>query len=461
MTDGRILIIDDDEDILLTLRMLLKKHVAFVRTESNPFHIPRLLRQEDFDLALLDMNFRAGQSSGSEGLQWLEKIRELSPQTQVIMITAHAEVDLAVEAIKRGAMDFIGKPWRNEKLLATVKSALRLSASEQKVEQLSVQQAALQADLDQPFGTMIGRSPAMQAVAATIGKVAVTDANVLILGENGTGKELVARAIHRQSARADAVFLGVDLGAIPDNLFESELFGHRKGAFTDAHTDRAGRFEAASGGSLFLDEIGNLPLPLQAKLLAALQNRAVRRLGDNQAIPVDIRLIAATNQPLRRMVAEGTFRQDLLYRINTVEIHLPPLRDRGEDILLLAGHFLGHYARKYAKGELALTAAAREQLLRYPWPGNVRELQHTIERAVILGSGPERDAGDFPFEPAGAPAAGQNAAPQALSTLNLEDLEREAIQQALRQHQGNISKAAEVLGLTRGALYRRLDKYGL
>ncbi len=455
---GRILVVDDAEDILITLKLMLKKHFASVITESNPYHIPRRLRQESFDLVLLDMNYQKGKSDGAEGLHWLSKIKELQPDIQVIIITAHAEVDLAVEAIKRGATDFISKPWQNEKLLATIKTVLRLHETEKKVEQLQSRQQHLSAELDQPYGSIIGSSPAMQRVFEIMDKVAKTDANVLILGENGVGKELVARALHRASPRTSEIFLGVDLGAIPDTLFESELFGHKKGAFTDATTDRIGRFEAASGGTLFLDEIGNLSAPLQAKLLAALQNRQIRRLGDPTPIDIDIRLLCATNSDLHQMVGQGTFRQDLLYRINTVELVLPPLRERGEDIGELARFFLEKYSKKYQKGSLNLADSALKKLRQHRWPGNVRELQHTIERAVIMCERSVIQDADLALDnPPAAPTAGA----QLGATLNLETLERQAIDQAMRKHAGNITHAAEELGLTRAALYRRLEKHGL
>ncbi len=454
---GSVLIVDDEEDILFTLRMFLKQHYERVFTEQNPQHLPRALRQYEPDVVLLDMNFRKGDTSGEEGLQWLAKTLELRPGVQVIMITAYGEVEKAVRALKTGAVDFVEKPWRNEKLLATVQAAFNLGKSRQEVQQLQTRQRALNEHLDQTAGEIIGNSPAMLEVFKTIEKVAATDANILILGENGTGKELVARAIHRASLRHDQVFVNVDLGAIPESLFESELFGHKKGAFTDAREDRAGRFEAAHGGTLFLDEIGNLSLPMQAKLLAALQNRQIVRVGSNQPVAVDIRLICATNMPIYDNVRDKTFRQDLLYRINTVEINLPPLRAREGDIPLLAEYFLKLYAKKYQKGELELHPAARQKLEQYPWPGNIRELRHAIERAVIL---PEKNVltpGDFLLHP----DFHQSPEFRTDETLNLEEMEKKLIQRAMTKHQGNISKAADELGLTRAALYRRLEKHGL
>ncbi len=456
---GTVLIVDDEEDILFTLRMFLKQHFAHVFTEENPQHLPRLLKQYEPDVVLLDMNFRKGDTSGEEGLQWLQKTLELRPGVQVIMITAYGEVEKAVRALKSGAADFVEKPWRNEKLLATVQAAFNLGLSRKEVAQLQTRQRALTDHLDAAgAGDIVGQSAAMAEIFKTIDKVATTDANILILGENGTGKELVARAIHRRSLRHEQVFVNVDLGAIPESLFESELFGHKKGAFTDAREDRAGRFEAAQGGTLFLDEIGNLALPTQAKLLAALQNREIVRVGSNQSIAVDIRLICATNMPLYDMVREKTFRQDLLYRINTVEIHLPPLRAREGDIGLLASHFLKQYAKKYQKADLELHPAALQKLEQYPWPGNIRELRHAIERAVILSEKNVLTPGDFLLHP------DFHQAPeffQADETLNLEEMEKKLIQRAMTKFQGNISKAADELGLTRAALYRRLEKHGI
>jgi DNA-binding NtrC family response regulator len=374
------------------------------------------------------------------------------------MITAYADVKMAVEAVKVGAIDFLEKPWRNERLLTTIRAALQLSQSRREVKKLAEKQEVLVGDLEQPFGEIIGQSPSMQQVFKLIKKVAKTDANVLILGENGTGKELVARAIHRQSPRSENVFITVDLGAISENLFESELFGHKKGAFTDAKADRAGRFEVASGGSLFLDEIGNLSLPLQAKLLSALQTRHIQRVGSNELINVDIRLVCATNMPLYEMVKENQFRQDLLYRINTVEIQLPPLRERQKDIPILAEHFLTTYAKKYQKGTLSINEKTIQQLQAYPWPGNIRELRHAVERAVILADNQELSIHDFILQGTGDQKSTTEGEPH---TYNLEELERWAIQRALVKHTGNISKAAEEVGLTRAAFYRRMAKYEL
>lgn len=456
---ARILIVDDEEDILLSLKFFLSQHFTDVTTENNPFQLPRHLRNGDYDLIMLDMNFRKGDTSGKDGMMWLEKTIELKPDAQVIMITAYADVKTAVKCVKIGALDFIEKPWRNERLLTTLLKSLELSQSRKKVKTLEEKKQTLSNDLDQPFGEIIGDSQAMKQVFSMVEKVAKTDANVLILGENGTGKELVARAIHRQSQRSNEVFISVDLGAIPETLFGSELFGHKKGAFTDAKVDRAGRFEIASGGSLFLDEIGNLSLPLQAKLLTALQSRQVQRIGANEPINIDIRLICATNMPLYEMVGEGNFRQDLVYRINTVEIKLPPLRQRQSDIPLLIDHYLKIYTRKYQRPTLTLKKETIKQLQAYGWPGNIRELRHAVERAVILAEDRELTISDFIQQGENNSRNGKKAGEP--ESYNLADLESWAIRKVLTHHGGNISKAADELGLTRAALYRRMDKYGL
>ena len=453
---GKILIVDDDADVLQAARFFLKQHVELVHTERSPDRIPQLLLNETYDVILLDMNFTRDVTSGAEGFQWLGRILELDPSAVVIMITAFGDINLAVRAIKEGATDFVLKPWQNEKLLATVSSALHLRRSRFEVAHLRSRQQQLTADLDHPFHEFIGVSEPLRKVFATIERVARTEANVLILGENGTGKELVARALHRNSARSAEVFISVDMGAITETLFESELFGHVKGAFTDASADRAGRFEVASGGTLFLDEIGNLPLALQAKILRVIEHRCITRVGSNKPIPVDIRLICATNLPIQKMVAGKEFRQDLLYRINTVEIHLPPLRERAEDLPLLADHFLRLYARKYQKPASRLSPAALKMLQQYGWPGNIRELKHAIERAVIMSDAPVLQPADFCFTPADGSGEGL-----ALDSYNLEDVERVVIRKVLDKFQGNISQTARALGITRAALYRRLGKHEL
>lgn len=452
----RVLIVDDDEDILLAAKMFLKKHCKEVVIESNPKKIPFLLNQASYDVILLDMNFTEDTTSGKEGFFWLEKILEQNPKAVVVMITAYGDVEMAVKALKLGATDFVLKPWQNEKLLATVLSAAKLSNSYKEVESLQKTNQHLVETLS--GGEIIGESKAIQQVLAMIERVAKTDANVLILGENGTGKELIAKAIHRHSLRAKEAFVSVDMGAISENLFESELFGHKKGAFTDAKEDRTGRFELAQKGTLFLDEIGNLPLTHQAKLLAVLQNRQITPVGSNKVIPIDIRLICATNLNIHQAVAEGNFRQDLLYRINTVEIHLPPLRERAGDIPILARHFLQKYAKKYHRPTPRLSAEATAFLESYPFPGNVRELEHALERALIMSDSEQLSPDDFFFLKTTKTAF---SSPLATSTLNLDDVEKDMIQKALDKYNGNISKAAKELGLTRASLYRRLEKYGL
>ncbi len=450
-----ILIVDDDDDVLLAARLLLKQYATTVLTESNPEKIPELLNQNNFDVILLDMNFTRDVSSGTEGFHWLGRILEISPDAVVVMITAYGDVDVAVRTIKSGATDFILKPWQNEKLLATLKSAVELHRLKKHAASVTTREQILRQDVDKPFDDFIGVSDVMRQVFSTIRKVARTDANVLILGSNGTGKELVARALHRESARRDGPFIKVDLGSIAESLLESELFGHVKGAFTDARQDRAGRFEIADGGTLFLDEIGNLSLSAQAKFLTALQNRSVTRVGSNKPIAVDIRLICATNVPLIDRVREKQFREDLLYRINTVEIALPPLTERKEDIPLLLRHYLDIYADKYQKSHIRLSEQTLHRLAQYAWPGNVRELQHAAERAVIMSDSDELQAGDF------LPSRSTQREAVELSELNLEEIEKLLIRKALEKHDGNISHAARELGLTRASLYRRLEKYGL
>jgi two-component system response regulator HydG len=451
---GKILMIDDDEDVLLAAKMLLKKQRHHVIIEKNPNKIPFLLNNDTYDVILLDMNFSKDITSGKEGFFWLEQILEKDPNAVVILITAFGDVEMAVKALKKGATDFILKPWQNEKLVATISTAIRLKQSYNQVDKLKKAKEMLEEQISKPFGEIIGESGSIKDVFALINKVARTDANVLILGENGTGKELIARAIHQRSLRKDNSFVSVDMGAITETLFESELFGHKKGAFTDAREDRPGRFELATGGTLFLDEIGNLTLSLQSKLLSALQSRQVTRVGSNQQVAVDIRLICATNMPLHKMVQEGTFRQDLLYRINTVELHVPPLSDRVEDIPLLANHYLDSYAKKYHKAVNRIAPEAMDKLKRYAWPGNIRELQHAIERAVIMTDSASLQETDFLLSRALSTRPPSN-------TLNLDEVEKGAIVKALQMHNGNISKAADELGLTRASLYRRMEKYGL
>ena len=453
---GKILVVDDDRDVLLAAQLFLKQHAQLVRTESKPDLIPSLLRNEGFDVILLDMNFTRDVSSGQEGFFWLDRILEIDPLSVVILITAYGDIELAVRAIKAGATDFVLKPWQNEKLLATLSAAMAIRQGREEVERLLSRQQLLGEDLDHHFQGFVGKSLRMRQVFSTIQKVAKTDANVLILGENGTWKELVARELHRQSSRSKEVFITVDMGALNAGLFESELFGHVKGSFTDAREDRAGRFETASGGTLFLDEIGNLSLELQGKLLAVLQNREVTRIGSNKAKPIDIRVISATNMPIHQKVEEKKFRQDLLYRINTVEIQLPPLRERTEDIPALVTHFIHQYSERYHKSKLLVPPSTLKMLEEYSWPGNVRELEHAVERAIILSEDEVLGPEDFFLTET------EISADPALSEgFKLNEVEKSVIQKALNKHGGNITQTAKELGITRTALYRRLEKYGL
>jgi DNA-binding NtrC family response regulator len=453
---GRILVVDDDTDVLNAARLYLKQHVEKVDVETNPKLVPSLMKEYDYDAILLDMNFTEDVSSGEEGFTWLEKILEIDPAMAVVLITAYGDVEKAVQAVKMGASDFVLKPWQNEKLLATVTSAMNLSQSKRDSQRLKTQNAALKADMEQPYQNIIGESRVMEQVFQTIEKVAKTDANVLITGENGTGKELVARALHRRSNRSENAFISVDMGALPESLFESELFGHEKGAFTDAKESRAGRFEIANGGTLFLDEIGNIPLQLQPKLLSAIQTHEIRKIGSNKTTKIDIRLICATNENINEMVKNHDFRQDLLYRINTIEIKLPPLRERVEDVPLLVEHFLKKYRTKYKKQVHGITNQALEHLKNYHWPGNIRELEHAVERAVIMTDEDKLQKGDFLLT-----SRSENSDQLPVAGLNLEEVEKTVIRKAMEKHEGNISHAAEELGLTRASLYRRLEKYGL
>jgi two-component system response regulator HydG len=452
----KVLIVDDNEDILIAAKLLLKPYAAIIETEKNPNNIPELLKKGSYDVIFLDMNFTQDMTSGKEGFFWLNEILKIDPTSVVILITAYGDVEMAVKAVKEGATDFVLKPWQNEKFIATYSAALKLHESKLEIHSLRSQQKYLSDDLDKKFHDLVGVSDPIQNVFRTIEKVAKTDANVLILGENGTGKELVARALHRQSKRGNEVFINVDMGALTPTLFESELFGHVKGAFTDAKEERVGRFEAASGGTLFLDEVGNIPLELQAKLLTVLQNRSVARVGSNTYRPINIRLICATNRPIYDMVKEGKFRQDLLYRINTVEIGIPPLRERKEDIQLLAEYFLDIFKKQYNKPDLSVPVITMKRLENYQWPGNVRELQHAIERSVIMCESNELLSSDFFFA-----ASSNKDETFVLDNYNLENVEKTVIQKVLREHNGNITKAAKELGLTRTSLYRRMEKYGL
>jgi len=457
---GRILVVDDDQDVLDAARLYLKRHFAQVDTLNVPDSIPDLLRDQTYDVILLDMNFTKDVSSGKEGFFWLDKILEIDPSAVVVMITAYGDVELAVRAIKEGATDFTVKPWENKKLQATLLSAMRLRESRLESEKLRSWQKQLSADIDNKYQDIIGQSEPMIKLYQSIRQVARTDVNVLILGENGTGKELIARAIHRNSQRSSEIFVNVDLGALSETLFESELFGHVKGAFTDAREDRPGRFEIASGGTIFLDEIGNLSMPMQAKLLTVLQNKEVVRVGSNRTIPVDVRQIFATNMNLHQMVRGQKFRQDLLYRINTIEIQVPPLRDRVEDIPLLAEYFLQHYVKKYQKKIRSLSEPAIKRMQKYHWPGNVRELQHVMERAVIMNKGQTLNAEDL-FINIRQTAEVEDADGLVISNFDLEHAERLIINRVLKKYHGSVTLAAKELGLTRTSLYRRMEKYDL
>ena len=449
---GKILIVDDNEDVLLSLNMLLKPYVEGIRVINTPERIIGMMDSFMPDVIMLDMNFHRDAISGEEGYEWLKKILAHNPKSVVLFITAYVDTEKAVRAIKAGAIDFIPKPWDRNKLLDTVKSAVELSRER---------------NLDS--SDLIGECPAMKELKAQMMRVAATDANVLITGENGTGKDVVAHALHQLSDRARKPFVNIDLGCIPENLFESELFGYEKGAFTDARNAKEGRIETADGGTLFLDEIGNLNLPMQQKLLTVIEKRETQRIGSNKVSRVDVRILAATNAHLREKVGEGTFRQDLFYRLNTIELHLPPLRDRGEDIVLLAEYFLKIYSGKYSVGDVRLGASAKQKLLKHTWPGNVRELQHCIERAIVLGDKMELAAEDIRLEDS-VVASGTSASNSAtgsasgsvnIDSLNLQTLEREAIKRAISLSNGNLTQAAELLGITRFALYRKIDKLGV
>lgn len=455
MADSKVLIIDDNEDILFAAKLLLKPHTSSVQTEKDPNNIPSLMNNGNYDVIFLDMNFTKDITSGEEGFFWLKEILSIDSAAVVILITAYGDVETAVRAIKEGATDFVLKPWQNEKFIATFSSAVKLRESKIQLKNLLDRQKQLNFDKSQSFHDLIGTSDAIKEVFSTIEKVASTDANVLILGENGTGKELVAHALHKRSKRANEVFVSVDMGAVSAGLFESELFGHVKGAFTDAKEDRAGRFETASGGTMFLDEIGNISLEQQAKLLSVLQNRKVIRVGSNNAKEIDIRLICATNKPIYQMVTENNFRQDLLYRINTVEIKIPPLRDRKSDIPLLTHYFLSLYKKKYNKESLTINPATINKLENYTWPGNVRELQHALERSVILCDSGILNPSDFYF------SKYESKEDIFLENFNLEEVEKTIIRKILVKHDGNVTKAAKELGLTRTSLYRRMEKFGL
>jgi DNA-binding NtrC family response regulator len=468
LIEGKILIVDDDQDILTAGKLLLKRYFSQVLICNSPENIPKLMAENRFDAVMLDMNFSPGESSGAQGYNWLKQILEIDPQSVVVLITAHGGIDVAVEAMKLGATDFVAKPWQNEKLVATLTAAVLLGKTRNEATELRHTNQLLTQDTNnaqqQP---LLAQSSVMQQVHSLIKRTAPTDANVLILGENGTGKELVARELHRQSLRANQIFMSVDLGAMSETLFESELFGHKKGAFTGANEHRVGRLQAANGGTVFLDEIGNLPLHLQAKLLTILEQRKVTPLGTNKAIAFDVRVIAATNIAKQELNDESRFRQDLLFRLNTVEITLPPLRDRAADIEAIANHYIIFYSKKYKKPEKSMTSEALGMIKGYSWPGNVRALRHAIERAIILSESEQLSSEDFQLSHIAPPKdiniseAVSVQMPGKTAELNLDKVERTTIETALKQYRYNISHTAKALGLTRAALYRRMEKHGL
>jgi DNA-binding NtrC family response regulator len=447
---GRLLIVDDNADLLAGLKLFLAPHVESVSVLKNPNLIPETIRKENFDVVLLDMNFTAGINSGNEGLYWMKRIVEYQPLISVILITAFGDVELAVRAMKEGATDFIQKSWDEDKILSTVLSAVTIAQSKKEIQDLRQKQKHLNEGNSRQFAFCEPVSGLMKSVTRMVQKVAPTDASVLILGENGTGKEVVAREIHRLSSRKDEIFISVNITAIPDTLFESELFGHVKGAFTDAKEARAGRFELANHGTLFLDEIGNLSLPMQSKLLSVLQEKTITRLGSTSPVSVDFRLICATNMPLEKMVSEGTFRQDLLFRLNTIVIEVPPLRERPEDIPALAEFYVKMYASKYSKMIKDIDEKSMGALTHYSWPGNVRELQHAMEKAVILC-----DEDVLSFNEMGNR---RTAEPEG---FNLEDHEMNLIMKAIEKNKGNISATAAALGINRSTLYEKLRKYDI
>ena len=441
---GTLVVVDDDADVLTAARLLLKPSFRNVVTLQDPRDLDGVMRTNPVDVFLLDMNFALGENSGAEGLDWLRRIREQDANAVVVLMTAFGDLNTAVEAMRLGAADFVLKPWQNDKLVATLSVAAELRRSRETVSALGV-----------PASTpeLIAESAAMRSVLHRVARVAPTDATVLIRGENGTGKELIARAVHKQSKRARQAMVAVDLGAVAETLFESELFGHTRGAFTDATSSRAGRFQAANGGTLFLDEIGNLPSPLQTKLLRVLESREVVPVGTDQPIPIDVRLVAATNRSLEAMVSDGLFREDLLFRINTIEIVLPPLRERPDDLEPLARHFVSVFARKHGVAQKSIAANALAAMRSYRWPGNVRELAHAVERALILGEQEKLHIEDLGLR--------QDLSPASADALNLEANEQRLVAQALRRCDGNVSQAAAALGITRAALYRRKEKFGL
>lgn len=453
MKEGKLIIADDNKGILSALQLLLQNEFGQIKSISDPNQLLHELDKVDYDLVLLDMNFKAGINTGNEGIYWLREIKSRYPQVEVVMITAYGDIDLAVRALKEGAADFIIKPWDNEKLMATLRTVYRIRRSSLEISGLKTREQLLTNEANKSKPIVSGKSPAMQAIMNLVKKVAKTEANVLITGENGTGKELIAKEIHRLSDRSNELFVMVDLSAITETLFESELFGHKKGAFTDAIEDKTGKFLLASKGTLFLDEIGNIPLNLQSKLLTVLQTRVVTPVGSNADIPVNIRLVSATNKNLSQMITDHHFRQDLLYRMNTIQIQLPPLRERPEDIEAIAEHFIRVYGKKYNKSGLTIREDALLKLQRNPWPGNVRELEHTIEKAVILAENDRLGPDDF-FS-----GAEQVTFTDPIETL--EEMEKMMIRNTLKRNHMNQSLTAEQLGITRQTLYNKIKKYGI
>lgn len=452
---GKILVLDDNTSVLTALEMLLQREFDEIFCIKSPNTLISTIEQNDIDVVLLDMNFKAGINTGNEGIYWLNQIQKYDPTIVVIMITAYGDIELAVKAVREGAFDFILKPWDNNKLISTLHASLKLRNSKLENASLIKTTNTLKQELKPSSHSIIGQSKPMKQVLDMVKRVAVTDANIFITGENGTGKELIAREIHRYSKRNKEVMLTVDMGAVSESLFESELFGHTKGSFTDAKEDRIGKFESANRGTLFLDEIGNLPLSLQAKMLTALQNRTIMKLGSNISVPIDIRLISATNKDLNSMINDGLFRQDLLYRINTITIELPPLRERGNDIILLAEFYLQKYASKYDKQGVRINQKAMDELLNYRWPGNVRELQHCIEKAVILAD--DKVITEYSF------SLNENSSAQELNYQNstIEEMEKGMILSSMKREKGNMSSVAKKLGITRQTLYNKLKKYNI
>ena len=453
--EGNILAVDDNQDLLKSLNRMLKFDFEDINTISDPKQIPSYLKSKNIDVVLLDMNFTEGDQSGRDGLHWLKRIKQIDESIVVILITAYGDVDLAVKAMQEGATNFVTKPWEPQKLIATLQNAIELRKSKLEINQLKKSNKSVVEEIQSKIDPIIGNSESIKQVLNTVNKVAKTDANILILGENGTGKELIAREIHNKSDRHNNIFLSVDLNTLNENIFESELFGHVKGAFTDAKEDKIGRIEAAAGGTLFLDEIGNLSINLQSKLLTIIQNREFTPVGSSKSIQFDVRLICATNKNIREMIENQIFRDDLYFRINTIEITNPALKERNEDIVLIADYFLKRYSVRYNKPNMKINAAAYDSLLIYKWPGNIRELKHTIEKAVILTDDGIIKSDDLFGR--NNPVSGNDD----LFTLNLDQLEKSAIEKAVKEAKGNISKSSKVLGISRTSLYSKMSKHGL